>query len=410
MTIAEFHDTRPAGRSLIAEAVGIGRERRTLADRAFALVFSGLVYPQIWEDPDVDMAAMELQPGHRVVTIASGGCNALSYLLGDPAEVEAVDLNRVHVAFNRLKKAALINLPDYDSFYAFFGSGEDRATRALYEAHIRPALDETTRRYWDGRDAMGRPRISLFARGVYRRGLLGRFIGVGHLLARFYRIDLTAFLRMQDPEAQRAWYEKNLAPVFDRKLVRRLSGSRASLFGLGIPPRQYEALAGGEDAADVLKERLRRLACDFPLKDNYFAWQAFGRSYAGPDGPLPPYLSPANYRTMKARAARYRVTNASFADYLADKSDASVDRYVLLDAQDWMDDGQLNVLWSQITRTARPGARVIFRTAADERLLPGRVAGELLDRWEYREERSRELHARDRSGIYGAFHIYELKA
>lgn len=49
-----------------------------LSERLFALAFSGLVYPQIWEDPEVDMEAMALGEGHRVVTIASGGCNVLA--------------------------------------------------------------------------------------------------------------------------------------------------------------------------------------------------------------------------------------------------------------------------------------------------------------------------------------------
>ena len=51
---------------------------------------------------------------------------------------------------------------------------------------------------------------------------------------------------------------------------------------------------------------------------------------------------------------------------------------------------------------------MIFRTAADERLLPGRIPGHLLDAWEYQAERSRELGRRDRSSIYGAFHLYRL--
>ncbi len=37
--------------------------RNGLSERLFGLLFSGLVYPQIWEDPDVDMAGMELSPG-----------------------------------------------------------------------------------------------------------------------------------------------------------------------------------------------------------------------------------------------------------------------------------------------------------------------------------------------------------
>ena len=79
---------------------------------------------------------------------------------------------------------------------------------------------------------------------------------------------------------------------------------------------------------------------------------------------------------------------------------------MLLDAQDWMTDGQLNALWTEITRTAAPGARVIFRTAAEQSLLPGRLSPALLDQWRYEEDASRDYSARDRSAIYGGFHLY----
>ena len=87
-----------------------------------------------------------------------------------------------------------------------------------------------------------------------------------------------------------------------------------------------------------------------------------------------------------------------------------MDRYVLLDAQDWMQDDSLIRLWSQITRTARSGARVIFRTAAEETILPGRVPEEILARWQYAADISRALTQKDRSAIYGGFHLYTLKA
>jgi S-adenosylmethionine-diacylglycerol 3-amino-3-carboxypropyl transferase len=82
---------------------------------------------------------------------------------------------------------------------------------------------------------------------------------------------------------------------------------------------------------------------------------------------------------------------------------------VLLDAQDWMTDEQLNELWSEITRTARPDARVIFRTAGEATILPGRVKADILGRWNYDAERSRILGYMDRSAIYGGFHLYQLK-
>jgi S-adenosylmethionine-diacylglycerol 3-amino-3-carboxypropyl transferase len=46
---------------------------RGLQDRLFTIAFSGLVYAQIWEDPEVDMEALSLGPEDRVLAIASGG-------------------------------------------------------------------------------------------------------------------------------------------------------------------------------------------------------------------------------------------------------------------------------------------------------------------------------------------------
>ena len=67
---------------------------------------------------------------------------------------------------------------------------------------------------------------------------------------------------------------------------------------------------------------------------------------------------------MRKAAQRVRTANSPITDVLAAHPEDSVDRVVLLDAQDWMDESQLNALWAAITRAARPGARVIFRTAA----------------------------------------------
>jgi S-adenosylmethionine-diacylglycerol 3-amino-3-carboxypropyl transferase len=161
--------------------------------------------------------------------------------------------------------------------------------------------------------------------------------------------------------------------------------------------------------ANVLHSRLERLACDFDLQDNYFAWQAFGRRYAsGGTGPLPPYLQRENFETVRKRAKNIEVVHASFTEYLAARGPKSVDAYVLLDAQDWMTDEQLTALWTEISKSARPGARVIFRTAGIETILPGRIPDDILARFSYDPEESKTMTARDRSSIYGGFHVYTL--
>ena len=383
--------------------------REGLLERLFERLFRGLVYTQIWEDPEVDLEALALQPDSHIVAIASGGCNILSYLTGDPARIAAVDLSSAHVALNRLKLVAANRLPSWEVFYRFFGAADDEANVAAYDRLIAPHLDAQSRAYWESRSAhqLGRRRISIFARNAYRHGVLGRFIGVTHALCRAYGVDLGELLVARTLEEQRLFFETTLAPLFDKRAVRWATANRLSLYGLGIPPAQYEALAGDSDMRHVLRARLERLTCGFSLDDNYFAWQAFGRSYAAnASGPLPPYLRREHFDAVRARVDRVEVLNRSITEYLAGCADASRDRYVLLDAQDWMTDSQLNALWREITRTARPGARVIFRTAAEPSLLPGRVDDALLGRWRYEAVQSQALTARDRSAIYGGFHLY----
>jgi S-adenosylmethionine-diacylglycerol 3-amino-3-carboxypropyl transferase len=404
-------ETRSASRRLLRDAVhrNGALSREGLRERLFTLAFRGLVYPQIWEDPVVDLEALELGPGHRLVTIASGGCNVLTYLTADPERVIAVDLNLAHVALTRLKLTAVQSLPSWSHFYAFFGEANDRQNVRGYRRFIAARLDPMTRRYWEGRMLSGRRRISMFRRNAYRFGLLGRSLGLFRLLAAAYGVDLERFLTARSLAEQRRLFETQIAPLFEKPLVRRIALSPVSLYGLGIPPAQFASLSSSGEGGilSVVRSRVERLACDFPLRENYFAWQAFGGRYApGAAGPLPPYLQERHFARVRANAARVSVEQISVTDRLKQEADGALDRYVLLDAQDWMTDEQLNALWTEITRTAAQGARVIFRTAGKDSILPGRLAPALLARWVYAERESACFTARDRSAIYGGFHLY----
>jgi S-adenosylmethionine-diacylglycerol 3-amino-3-carboxypropyl transferase len=381
-----------------------------MQERLFARLFEGLVYAQIWEDPVADMAALALKPGADMICIASGGCNAMSYLTADPASVTAVDLSPAHVALLRLKVAAAQCL-DQPEFHDFLARADQPGNPALFDQRIARHLDPETRAFWSARH-LGRRRIAMFARGFYRQGVLGRFIGAVHLMARVARIDFAPLLVAQTLEQQREFHAKRIDPLFDKPVVRALAKRRASLFGLGIPPAQYDKLAadGGGDVLAVLRERVRRLVCDFPVTRNYFLWQAFHRGYStAPGASVPPYLEPQAFPQIAARAARIRVLNRSLTDHLAERDSAALDAYVLLDAQDWMNDAQLTSLWSQITRTARPGARVLFRTGGAADILPGRVPDVLLARWAYDADASARAFAQDRSAIYGGVHLYRFQ-
>jgi S-adenosylmethionine-diacylglycerol 3-amino-3-carboxypropyl transferase len=100
--------------------------KQGIQERLFTLAFSGLVYPQIWEDPLVDLEALSLKEDDHLVAIASGGCNILSYLTAAPIRITAIDLNPAHVALTQLKLAAIRHLVDYPALHRFFAEADSR--------------------------------------------------------------------------------------------------------------------------------------------------------------------------------------------------------------------------------------------------------------------------------------------
>src|ERR1700704_3910807 len=119
---------------LIADAVRNSRseDQSSVWDRLFAFWFRRLVSPQIWEDPEADLAALQLPVGSTIVTISSGGCNALSYLTAQPAQVFAIDLNEAHLSLLKLKLAGIRTFSGYSEFWQFFGAAASRANSELY--------------------------------------------------------------------------------------------------------------------------------------------------------------------------------------------------------------------------------------------------------------------------------------
>jgi len=387
--------------------------KRGALERLFTLMFQGFVYNQIWEDPDVDLAALDLGPQHKLLTIASGGCNVLNYLAADPGRIIAVDLNPNHVALTRLKLCALANLPDYETFFRFFGKANDRANRAAYDTYLAGKLDEKTRLHWEKHVPLHGRRINMFARNLYRYGLLGRFIGILHVVAKLHGKRLERMLDAKNPAEQRILFERLIAPLFNNKSIQLISKSPVSLYALGIPPAQYDELVGeNADMIAVLRERVERLACDFPIHENYFAWQAFGRSYdVANREAVPAYLRKEVYDVIRQRTDRVEVNHASLTDFLKRQDAGSLHRFVLLDSQDWMSPAQASSLWAEIDRTAdTKDARVIFRTAGPDSILPKKLSPELLAPWHYLAEESKAFHAKDRSSIYGGFHVYVRKS
>jgi S-adenosylmethionine-diacylglycerol 3-amino-3-carboxypropyl transferase len=237
--------------------------------------------------------------------------------------------------------------------------------------------------------------------------MMGRFIGVAHVVARLARIDLLALLTADVDAPKRLEALDRLHRLFHSRLARLLTRTPALLFSLGIPPRQRALLGGGAPLNEVLYDRLFRLINGHPNDSNYFAWQALQRRYAGPgDHCLPPYLQRSRFARMRNDAGLIIPVHSNLQQFLESLPAREVDAVVLLDSQDWMAPEEIRTLWDTIDRAGSDQVAVIFRTAGTESPLESDALAPLHEIWRRDEERSAIGFELDQSGVYGGFHCY----
>ncbi len=391
-----------------------GTTRDGLLERLFTLWFRGFVYTQIWEDPVVDAKALRLNESSRILTISSGGCNVLNYLKHGPERIVAVDLNEAHMSLTRLKLAGLRHLPDYESFFRLFGEGNRPSNVAAYDTHLRDVIPPDTRAFWEQRawGGLGERRIETFATGIYEHGILPRFQRFAGQIAQWVTGRRPEeLLEAESLEEQRVFFDECVAPFFDHPFVQWVGSMPAAVYSLGIPPSQHRIIKQESETSivDLYRDRMKRLTCGFPIADNYFTWQAFGRRYDTEyRNALPPYLKEELFSRIRYHADVVSTYVTSYDQYLAGQLPHQFDSFVLLDAMDWMEPETIARLWREIARVGTPGARVIFRTAGERSVVEPALPSALRAQFTYEKERSLELHAEDRSAVYGGFHIYRL--
>lgn len=383
--------------------------KQGLLERLFTLVFDGFVYNQIWEDPRVDLEALQVDANSRMLTIASGGCNLLNYLIAQPAAVHAVDLNPHHIHFTTLKLAAFRHLPSYEALYDFYGFADKASNLDNYKRFLLPNLPDETRRFWEEGSWLRGPRIEYFTRNIYRYGAMAYFIRLTHWFCARYDLKPATLLEEPDPEKRERLFEREFEPFFNFWMIKLLGRMPFLFYGLGIPPQQFDAMRKESNGKleRLYSHRMKRLACQFSIEENYFAWQAFSQRYDHERRQaIPDYLKEEHYDGIKANLDRISLNYCSLTEYIKNQPEGGLNRFVFLDSQDWMDAPTLTELWSEVDRVGPSGSRVIFRTASDESPIETALPPELRDKFVYEEETSRRLFAQDRSAIYGGFHLY----
>jgi S-adenosylmethionine-diacylglycerol 3-amino-3-carboxypropyl transferase len=377
-----------------------------------------LVYNTCLEDPALDRVALQLRPDDRLLVITSAGCNALDYLLTGPAQINAVDINPRQSALLELKVAGIRAL-DHASFFALFGRGFAPDARHVYRESLRPLLSEPARAFWDRHIFYFQGRG--WRKSFYYHGTAGL---VCKVLLTYLRLvhrlggSIDALLQAQTIDEQRAIYEGQMRDRLLKPWLLWFLSRPATQSLLGAPWTQLNQVTthypGG--MAGLMRDCVEAVMARLPFQDNYF-YRVYLQGHYTPEC-CPEYLKPDNFKHLKAGLVdRLNIATASVTNFLR-QAEPGLSKFVLLDHMDWMSRDNPQALadeWNAILDKARPGARVIFRSAGlrvdflDR--LPVLYRGqhtELGRLLHYQRELAAELHARDRVHVYSSFHIVDL--
>jgi S-adenosylmethionine-diacylglycerol 3-amino-3-carboxypropyl transferase len=354
--------------------------------------FSAVRYAQCWEDADVLLEGLDVQPGDVCLSIASAGDNTLALLTRQPSRVLAIDLSPAQLACLALRIAAYREL-SHAELLELVGSRESRRREALYR-RCRPLLDAEARGFWDARPAEVRAGVAgcgKFERyfALFRRRVLP-------LVHR--RREVEALLRGGTREERRAFYQK----VWDTcgwRLLFRVFFSRRVMGMLGRDPSFFAYVQG--DVASRILERTRHALTELDPADNpYLQWILTGQHGTA----LPLALRPEHFEAIRGGLDRIEARRQSAEELLAEVGPGSISRFNLSDIFEYMSEPGYHAMLEKIVRSARPGGRLVYWNMLAPRSRPEAMARQLRPLTEL----AARLHRQDRAFFYSRLVVEEV--
>src|SRR5262245_10834827 len=199
--------------------------------------FTTIRYAQCWEDADILLEALDVQPGDVCLSIASAGDNALALLTRNPARVIALDLSPAQLACVDLRVAAYRAL-EHPELLELIGSTPSQRRRELY-GRCRPLLGDGSRTFWDSRPAE-------VASGIGGAGKFERYFGLfrRYLLPLVHRrAQIEALLRGGSHKERQAFYRRHWDTLRWRLLF-RVFFSRFVMGRMGRDPSFFAYVEG----------------------------------------------------------------------------------------------------------------------------------------------------------------------
>lgn len=356
-------------------------------------VFEGILYAQCWEDPQIDRTAFNINSKDVVFTITSGGCNALTFLLDNPAEIIALDLNPHQNFLLELKIAAMKKL-SYDELLQLLGIRESSSRIELFN-DSRELLSDAARVFWDNH-------LKEINTGLIHAGRYERYMR----LLRNVLIIMIGKKTIKDLFNASTRYERE--KIFDKKWDNR----RWKIFTRLLLSRRVMSLLFTGDFFKYLDKKfsfgknfalkVRKAITELPIKENYFLTYILCGNYN--QAYLPPYLQRDNYEKIQSGLNRIEIITESCGEYFKKLPNSAISKFNFTNIFEWLSPQEFESLLRKTIRVAKNNSIITYRNLLVSREHPATLDNRIQSLSEVAEK----LHRIDLSFIYDRYVIEKI--
>lgn len=354
--------------------------------------FSGIRYAQCWEDADILLDALAIQPGDFCVSIASAGDNSLAMLSRAPERVIALDLSPAQLACVELRVASYREL-NHPELLELIGSTPSERRSSLYQ-RCRSQLSVAARDFWDAHPQE-------VAAGIGGAGKFESYFAffrkrVLPLVHTRSRID--ALLHGGDFPQRRAFYDQQWNS-WRWRLLFRIFFSRFVMGRMGRDPSFFNYVEGSVSDR-ILEHTEHAVTALDPAANPYLQWILTGHHTTA----LPFALRPENFEAIRSHLDRLEWHAQSLEDYLNTQGRNAINRYNLSDIFEYMSADNYHCLLDKLVAHGRSGGRLAYWNMLVPRSRPESMA----DRLRPLSELAQKLHREDKAFFYYRFIVEEI--
>ena len=364
----------------------------TEAEAAVHADFTQIRYAQCWEDADVLLAALAIQPGDQCLSIGSAGDNALSLLTRTPQRVVVIDLNPSQLACLELRVAAYRTLT-HGELLELVGSHTSSRRPELY-ARCRSQLSSPVRAFWDAQPAT-------IGAGIGGAGKFERYFGTfrNRVLPLVHPRRMIDRLLQGGTRSEREAFYRNEWDTWRWRLMFQLFFSRFVMGRMGRDPSFFRYVEG-RVADRILARTQHALTALNPAENPYIQWILTGQHTTA----LPFALRPENFDAIRNGLDRLEWHCVPLEHYLDSVEDGRFGAFNLSDIFEYISADNYHRLLHRLVRKGRSGARLAYWNTLADRHRPDFMA----DRLKSLTELSQSLHARDQAFFYCTFVVEEI--